>query len=273
MGINLDLTKVFHPRFVDVLTAFMPGLFFEACVLVGNPALVLSLSRPPIDRPLAIAVTVFMAFIIGNVFMLWVSLIQSMLKRLIRVWFWIYPPLWKHFLQFLLHARGNPPRQSWFGSFRFLQLAYSRAWNDDRFQDVARAWQRIAARLLRHYEIAPPDGLHSEAWQPWQNVLGLLEPEDVRGWILLMATHATGWSGLSAIHFAPALRSPYFLGFCLFSIFMGLLGDWSVAYRLNSPESSWALGVRRAFEELQRVLDKQPEAEEQDDGANRKPTG
>jgi hypothetical protein len=265
MGINLDLSKALHPRILDVLTAFMPGLFFEICVLVGNPTLVLSLARPPLDRPTSIAIAIVMAFIIGNFFMLWVRFFQLTFSFLLGAWYRFFPPLWKKFLMYLLRARGNPPQQSWFASFRFLQHAYGRAWDDAPFQDVAHAWQRIAGRLLKYYKIDPPAPGTADTWMPWTEALGALEPEDLRGYIMMVASHATGWSGLAAIHFAPALHSRYFLGFCLFSILTGLLHDWRVAYRLCSPEHSWALGVRRTFEELKRTLDKRPDAQDEEE--------
>ena len=249
MGINLDLSKALHPRILDVLTAFMPGLFFEICVLVANPALVLSVTRPPLDRSTMIFAATVMAFIIGNFFMLWVRFIQLTFIILLRAWTKFFPPLWKKLLTALLRPRANPPHPSRFASNRFLQRAYQRAWNDNRFQDVAHVWQRIAARLLKHYKIDPPAAVRNESWLPWTGVVGTLEPEDVRGSILVMASHATGWSGLAATHFAPSLHNRYFLAFCLFSILAGLFHDCRVAYQLGSPENSWALGAKRAFEE------------------------
>jgi hypothetical protein len=93
MGVNFDLSKVLHPRVLDVLTAFMPGLFFEICVLVGNPGLVLSVSRPPLDRPSIIAIAVFIAFVIGDFFILWIIFIQAAFKVLFRGWYRLFPPL------------------------------------------------------------------------------------------------------------------------------------------------------------------------------------
>jgi hypothetical protein len=86
-----------------------------------------------------------------------------------------------------------------------------------------------------------------------------------------MAAHATGWSGLAAIHFAPALQSRYFLSFCLLSILMGLHLSVRVAYNLASPKYGWALGARRTFEELQRTLDKTPDPEGQEQDERAKP--
>lgn len=263
MGINLDLSKALHPRVVDILMAFMPGLFFEISVLIGNPALVLSLYRPPLDRATVIVIAVFTAFVIGNFFMLWVRFLQIILNALLRAWYRLFPPLWKKILIRLLRAKGDPPRQSWLASFTFLRHAQQEAWDDAPFQEIAHAWQQIATRLLKFYEIDPPGPSDSEAWTAWSGVLGSFEPEDVRGIVIMLASHATGWSGLAAIHFAPALRNWYFMVFCLFSIFAGLHHGCEVAYRLGSPECSWEIGAVRTFEELKRALDKKPDSADQ----------
>jgi len=42
MDINIDLSKAPHPHFLGLagmLVAFMPGLFFEICLTLANPAL------------------------------------------------------------------------------------------------------------------------------------------------------------------------------------------------------------------------------------------
>jgi hypothetical protein len=261
MGINLDLSKALHPRILDMLAAFMPGIFFEVCVVVGNPVLALSLYRPPLDRAIAIVVAILMAFIIGNFFMLWVRFIQITLNALLRAWYWLLPPLRKEVLMYLLRARGNPPRPSWFASFGFLQRAQREAWDDTPFQDIAHAWQQIAPRLLKHYGIDPPAPSDSDAWTAWSGVLGSFEPEDIRGTIIMLASQATGWSGLAAILFAPSLNNRYFLAFCLFSIFAGLHHGCGVASKLGSPEQSWQIGTARALEELERKLDRKPDSE------------
>jgi hypothetical protein len=266
MGVNLDLSKVLHPRVTDLLTAFMPGLFFEICVLVANPALIVSFFRPPLDRPAAIFIFTVMGFIIGNFFMLWVSFIQGTINVLFRGCYLFTPQLWKKFLMYLLRARGTPPRPSGFAAFQFLQRAYQKAWDDNPFQEIARVWQRLANQLLKHYKIELPVTTSSEAWTAWSQVLVGFEPDDVRGYIMMVASQATGWAGLAAIHFAPALRSRYFLAFCLFSIFVGLLHGCGVAYRLCNPEYSWGIGATRTFEELQRVSDKSPDTEGRKEG-------
>jgi hypothetical protein len=221
VGINIDLSKAFHPRVLDVLTGFMPGLFFETCVLFGNPHLINSLTKAASDRSTSLIAAVVIAFVIGTSFMMWVGLIQWTVNILCIVWYGITRPRRKTLLAFLLKARGTPPRQHWLAKSQLVQRACRRAWNDGKFQEAARAWQRVAQRVLEHYQIEPPDGGSGAAWMPWTSIIGGFEPEDLRGSLLTLTFHATGWSGLAAIHFAPALYAPYFRAFCFF------LSDWA----------------------------------------------
>ena len=69
---NIDLSKEIHPRLLDFMVALVPGFFFETCVFLANPTLVTSLGRPPLDRPLAILIAALIAFVVGNLLMVWV---------------------------------------------------------------------------------------------------------------------------------------------------------------------------------------------------------
>lgn len=256
MGINLDLSKAFHPRFIDILWAFMPGLFFEICLLLGNTQLANSLIQPPLDHTLSIVVAVILAFIIGNIFMLWVRLLQGVLSWSFRIWYWIFPTFRRQLFEFLLRGRGNPPRQPWIGKFGFVQNAYQKALDDaDTFQALMQAWRKVVKRVLQQYKIEPPAPLDHEAdWLAWVGIIGKFEREDVRGYLLMVATQATGWSGIAAMRFAPMLHTRFFLVFCAFSIISGLLHDLGVAYRINDTTISWGIGLKRALEELKRLL-------------------
>jgi hypothetical protein len=108
MGINLDLSKVLHPRAWDLLTAFMPGFFFEICFLLGNPQLINSLTPTQLERPIVFIAAAVLAFVIGNVCMLWVKTIQIILTLLLRIWFWFFPPIWQKLLLSLVRGRGEP---------------------------------------------------------------------------------------------------------------------------------------------------------------------
>jgi len=78
-------------------------------------------------------------------------------------------------------------------------------------------------------------------------------PQLVRGDMVGMALHATGWSGLSALVFAPNLRNPYYVAFSLFFVIFGLLADRSLAKRLFDPRQSGVLRLRAVLAELWQV--------------------
>ena len=274
MGINVDLSKALHPRLLDVLGAFMPGFFFEICILVANPALVVSLMQPPLDKPLAATVTgVILAFIIGNFFMIWVSFVQRILFWLVSLGHLAFDPLWKKLLQYLLRAKGNPPRPGRFAKSKIVNRAYRRAFEADlHFRNVTGNWQRVAERTLKYYDIERPALNNADEWMPWMGIIGRFEIQDFRGPIILVSMTATGWSGLGAMHFAPRLHATYFLTFCFFLIGIGLLDGLRLASNLVSPEHSWGLGTLRAFEELKRTVAKNQKEdhdkqEEGEDGA------
>ena len=270
MGINLDLSKALHPRALDLLTAFMPGLFFEICISLGNPQLINSLIQPQADHLITFIIAIVLAFVIGNFCMLWVRTIQFAFSLFLRVWYWSFPRVWRKLLFSMLRVRGNPPRRPRIGRFRVVQRAYASAFYDNGFRVAFHAWRQVTTRILELYKIVPPDRLDPiEAWRPWTGVIGRLEAEDVRGYLLMVATHATGWSGIFAAYFAPRLQTRYFAAFCLFSIAMGLLHDFGVAHRLCRIDKSWVLGLNRAFQELKRltiVSKEQPETGHEDEG-------
>jgi hypothetical protein len=240
-------------------------LFFEICVFVGNSQPVVSLGTPSLDRPIYIVIVIVLAFIIGNVFMMWVRLIQMTLTLALRLWYSVMPPLWKRLLRYLVIARLNPPRPAPFPNSPLLRRAHMRTFERDRrFRDTAATWQRIAKRILELYKIDAPEIARFEEWVPWAGVFGRFEPEDLRGQLMMVTSHAIGWSGIAAMHFVPKLHTRYFVAFCFFSIGAGLLHDFRVAIKLGVPIRSWALGARRTFEYLARTLDKGQGAKDKD---------
>jgi hypothetical protein len=256
VDINLDLSKAPHPHFVglaSVLVAFMPGLFFEICLLLANPALVVSLMVPPLDRPIAIIVALIISFIVGNFFVIWSGLILALEHVLIRLFYEVFSPLRKKVLIYLLQAKGNPPRPSRFAKSRLLQNAHFKAWDDSYFQAIAHNWQRVAERMLNLYGIDLPAANDQKAWVSWSGILADFKNEDFRGHIMELATQATGWAGLSATLFAPRLRVAYFFTFCLVSIGISLSDGVRTGLNLASPERSWGLGLLRTFQELKRI--------------------
>jgi hypothetical protein len=66
----------------------------------------------------------------------------------------------------------------------------------------------------------------------------------------MIATHATGWSGIAALQIAPALRNKYYICFCLFLILNGLIHDFYVVVRRFNPIAGGYINIRAALREF-----------------------
>ena len=66
----------------------------------------------------------------------------------------------------------------------------------------------------------------------------------------MIAFHATGWGGITAIHFAPSLNNAYYIGFSLLLIFCGIAHDWFIAKWLNDPVMAGLMRVRAGLRDL-----------------------
>lgn len=239
--INLDLSKIVHPRLWDLLPAFMPGLFFEICVFLGQPERVDKvIGLVHLERYLQLIIAVLLAFIIGNAFMLWVRTIQLM-SGVGYTW---YRALWPALLQRLLRAGMKPSRFT-----AFVSRAASKAQSSADVSRIQAAWQRAATQVLKHRYGITLDSYENVAWS---SVLGSPKPEDYRGLLGTMAAHATGWSGLAAAWITPSLRTtPYFV-FTWFLVIFGVFHDWSVARRWNNPTLNWLMALRSTLREIPR---------------------
>jgi hypothetical protein len=275
--INVDLSKVLHPRVFDFFAAFLPGLFFESCLLLANPQSVQSLvGRANLDRYTTVFVALLMAFVVGSAFMLWVRLIQIVLiKAYARILGW-----WPEQLERLrVRAQNETTRQLPQGQPPPSPAMYLRflGWRKNRKNQldveagyVRKAWGQVAAVLLERYGLKAPQTKDPREWGPWTDVLGTLRIEDLRGRLLTMTLHATGWSGLASRHFAPALHTRSYTGLCMFLIGFGLMHDGSLAWDIANPLASWRIGLRNTMDELRNmhVAANETKAEERSDPAN-----
>lgn len=206
--INIDLSKALHPRFWDLLPAFMPGLFFEVCISAGDPQLGARLAKQAHMGPYPfLIVAVVVALVVGMFFMHWVRTIQIVLETTMQ-----------KRLRKKLSAQGED------------------AVNAQLSRGAHQAWRRAAARVLAvRYGMEPPD---EEEWVAWYAVLWRPTADDIRGPLLVMTTHATGWSGLAAAWVAPELRFPAFFLLAFFLIATGVANDWSRIRWQQKPSSS-----------------------------------
>lgn len=204
------------PRAYTFLFAFLPGLFFEMCILLSNPALVCDLVAKAQDgmglsNYELVGVALIFAFIIGNGFMLWVTLIQ-----------------------------------------RFFAFLYPRLRTDDREipENARRFWALIARKLLAKQYGIEPETLSQEDWNVLYWTLGIPTQRDRRGLVFLIASEAVGWCGLAAMLFAHGLRNRYYFVFSVVLIVTGLFHDWWVATGLKSGQYIGSLKISVLLREL-----------------------
>ncbi len=259
--LNVDISKAVPAKAFDYAAALMPGLFFEISVLLANPSLVQRIVAGSglaygLGHYALLAIGLILAFIVGNGFMLLVQLIQQLLGYAYRVGRF----LWKQFCKWpmlpMLEWSMNKPwlnRRHWIVAL--LKYAREKVFVDysEELRNVYPCWHLAAEALLRkRYGIDPRETQKSE-WEGWYSSLGRPLAADVRGSVLMMASHATGWCGLAAAQFAPVLRSKYYLGFSSLLVLCGLLHDWYLAVRLNDGVWGAYIRLRRVLAELRQI--------------------
>jgi hypothetical protein len=261
--INLDLTKVFHPKVADLLAAFEPGLFFVVSVLLANPQyaqrIVGVMGAMGAELYIQLFVLLFLAFVLGSALILWVRFIQILLSNLYaRLHDWkrkIFDWRIRRAVSKTQSAQAGQPDQApqapsktWLK----LQAAQSKqVQHEESVTSAQMAWETAATQLLKRYgiEVAHPD------LTPWVRILGAEEirPQDLRGFLFVMALHATGWSGLLALYFAPVLRTWSYTIFSLFLVGYGLLHDREVARDNSNEVWQWLIRLRCVLAELEKT--------------------
>jgi hypothetical protein len=97
-------------------------------------------------------------------------------------------------------------------------------------------------------ELRPVD----DTW--WPYVVIVSEPPfvSVRGPLGVLASEATGWSGIVASQIVPALRNRYYLGLSVFLVGYGLLVDWRLARDWNNKSRNSYMRLRCVLKELKK---------------------
>lgn len=243
--ISFDVSKLLHPRFWDLVPAFMPGFFFEISIFLAQPDMVRTLIGPAqMERYLEIIIAIFLAFIIGNAFMLWVRVIQTNVRLMDK----LAMSLRHRFSECLVRVL----RKWGLGASRFVRWVMMRGMiQREKFSAAHMIWRKAAAQVLqRRYGIQPPGPLQQPEWLAWSSVLGRVRPDWIRGVLLITATEATGWAGLAAAYVVPCLRIRPYLVFSIFLVFYGLISDWVNLRRWNRPAPSWLAGTRATLLEI-----------------------
>lgn len=212
---NIDVSKVVHPRFWEILPAFLPGLFFEVCLSLGNSQLAGQLTKQAHLAPYPLTfVAVLIAFVIGIAFMYWVQTVQWSLRKLAQH---AWPPVREN-LSALIAKSSSRLRNS---------IARLQKQEADVSKGATEAITRTLARLLEsRYGIGPSSEFRSEEWDTWFAVLFRFGAQDIRGPLLMMTSQATGWAALAAVLLAPGLRNWPFLLLAIFLSGTGVINDW-----------------------------------------------
>ena len=253
--INIDLHKGLHPLVFDFLLGFLPGFFFEVCVLLANPQWVKQLANlvGPDHYYTTVFIALFLAFVVGGAFVQWVRYIQGILRygyakavqHLPRVRAWRIKRMYSEYSEALQEmqqqaqqgqqppSRPQPPKG--------LSKLQSAEFEEARFTTALQtAWGRAARTLLKHYGVnIEPDAYWQRDGYAWSYVLGEARLGDWRGRPIVVSLHATGWSGLAAMYFGPLFGRWPFVTFCLFLVGFGLLHDYQIARRFNDPVLMW----------------------------------
>jgi hypothetical protein len=238
----------------------IPGLFFEVSILLGNPTYARQLLDKAragfaFDRYTVLAIALFLAFIIGNGFMLFVGLIQYLLgfAYKIRAFLWTQFCKWP-LAPFLTWIRQKPfwNKRRWVHELSNKVIERAGPFGSDVPEELRRCWARFARPILETYRI-DPNQLDQEEWNALYGTLGTLTPREQRGSVFMIASEAIGWCGLTAGFLAPALRSRYYLGFAVLLVFSGVLHDWYVAQRLCDPKVWGLLELRVIIREFERT--------------------
>ena len=120
-AVSRVLSTILPPRAYAYLSAFLPGFYLEVTVCLANPEFAHGLTTrlneaAGSNRYLKILVAVFLAYVLGNAFMLWTTLVYRILRQLFlaRRLFWRRFCQWplRPLLDHLIRANGWWGRRS-----------------------------------------------------------------------------------------------------------------------------------------------------------------
>jgi len=257
---NLDLSKILPENPHNYLAPFLPGVFFEVSILIANPELVSQLFAKPeqslaIGHYVSLVIALFLAFAIGNGFLLLVSLIEYLLGWLytLRRLLWkglCRGPLQRFSVWLLTRIKKSGWRQAWAVKFnRHLQVVI---FGSEETRNIATCWHIFARRLLEtRYGIDLVNVKQGE-WDVLYWTLQSPTAKEKRGGksVMMVASQATGWSGLVATRIAPALHNRYYLAFCSVMILSGLFHHYYVDAFFHDPKALGFMNVRAILREF-----------------------
>jgi len=261
--VNLDLPRFLPTKAYSYLAALLPGLFFEISVMLANPQLVSRLLADfqevfSLARYLTLAAALFLAFVIGNGFMVGITLVQRFLIHVYRLGAYIWTQLCSLLLAPLTLCLLKNPLQRRpkirAALVRLNRYAVLRQFPGyGNLKAIDRCMYEFARELVRTKYGINPENIRPDEWPILFVTLAKPSPEESRGSTLMIATHAAGWCGLAATRFAPALEHRYYVAFCLLMIACGLFHDFYVAYRFGNVKANRMLNLRGLIRELRSV--------------------
>lgn len=260
------LLSVLPPRAYSYLSAFLPGFFFEVSVCLAKPQVVQELivrsnQAANLGRYPKLLIAAFLAFVLGNAFILWVGTVHRILALVFRVgrflWrrfcTWPLLPLLNRLMKRLSSAHGWWNRRLPWVQNKIFRPAHAVA-HDFDFDSagVRKLWAILTGNVFKeHYGITLA-GLEQEEWNALYEASVGAPPITFSDHLLMTASQALGWSGLAATRLAPSLVNRNFIAFNLFLIVIGILYEWWLIRSLNNGYVLGLLRVRALLRELRK---------------------
>lgn len=261
--IHIDLSNAIPAGAYNYIAAFLPGLFFVVSLTLANPGFVSKVAANlpaifPLSEYVKLGIGLFLAFVIGNGFMMGITLIQWMLgyiyrlaaffRRLFYSWI-VFPVVNKYISKPSKSGQGGRPL--WVVKLHQRAHLIRYGIEENERQDFNRCLYTITRQLLEtKYGIRTENIRDLINWQIFYVTLATPTREEMRGETLMIATHATGWCGLVATRLAPALENRYYLLFSLLMVAVGLLHDFYLARRMNNPVLTDFMNIRGLLREF-----------------------
>ncbi len=270
--VHIDLSNVLPSGAYDYLAAFIPGLFFVISVGLANPTFVSKIAANLLHYPFSpyanLVIALFVAFIIGNGFMMGVLLIQWVIGRLYegafflreRVYLRVMIPALGRYVQKRMQKKKPLPR--WFGGVQEHIQYFAYGIEEDE-KNINGCLGLLAESLLEtKYAVKREDSSSTRAWWIWYVTLARPSREEVRGQTLMVATHAAGWCGIVATLFASTLKNRYYLSFSILMIVNGLLHDFYLARGMYHPTMRGLANIRGMLREFRKPWPNDPKAKD-----------
>lgn len=278
-AVSKVLLSVLPPKTYAYLSAFLPGFFFEVSICLAKPQLVQKLiarsnEAANLGRYPKILIAVFLAFAIGNAFILWAGTIYRILARLFVtgriLWRWFcvraLVPLLNRLIRRLATTHGWWNRRLPWIQARILRSVNAAAYDFDfASEGMRKLWAILTSNLFKKHYGIDLAALRQKEWNALYQASSAARMTQFSDHLLMVASQALGWSGLAATWLVPRLVNRYYIGFNLFMIVIGMVYQWQVIRSLNDEYLLGLLKVRALLKELSKVRKPAAPAEGQQD--------